>query len=66
MGILSYPQDIRDAILEVSQYPEIIVLLSKQSVFNEEVIEELSWNYPKMVQDAVQRYSDGIFLRLFM
>ena len=40
-GILLYPDDIRNSVLELTQYPELIALIKNKKVVNEKEFEKL-------------------------
>ncbi|MDD5218645.1 MAG: hypothetical protein PHN49_03760 [Candidatus Omnitrophica bacterium] len=54
-GILLYPDDIRNSVLEISQYPDLIVLLKNKKYLNEPEFEKLVQEKPAEVKDAIDK-----------
>jgi uncharacterized membrane protein YgcG len=54
-GILLYPDDIRNAVLEISQYPDVIVLIENKKVLNETEFENMLKAMPAELQSAVEQ-----------
>ena len=48
-GILLYPEDIQEALLEVSQHPELVVLMNQKTLLKEEAFKEKLGEYPAVV-----------------
>jgi len=57
-GILLYPDDIRDAVLELSQYPELITLIKNKKYLNEPEFEKLLKEKPAEIQAAIASLKD--------
>ncbi len=53
-GILLYPDDIRDSVLLLAQYPELVALIKNKKVLNEADFEKLLKEKPAEVQEAVK------------
>ncbi len=54
-GILLYPDEIRNAVLVISQYPDLVALIKHKKVLNEAEFEKLLKAQPAEAQDAVQK-----------
>lgn len=53
-GILLYPDDIRNSVLELAQYPELIALIKNKKVLNEKEFDKLLKENPAEVRDAIE------------
>ena len=53
-GILLYPDDIRNAVLVLSQYPDLIALLDNKKVLDEKEFDKLLKEQPAEVRDAIE------------
>lgn len=54
-GILLYPDDIRDSVLELSQYPDLVALIKNKKVLNESEFDRFLKTQPAEVQDAIAK-----------
>ncbi|MFA6600025.1 MAG: hypothetical protein WCU74_03290 [Candidatus Omnitrophota bacterium] len=54
-GILLYPDDIRNSVLELAQHPELIALIKNKSVLNEPEFDKLVQTKPAEVRDAIDK-----------
>ncbi len=54
-GILLYPDDIRNSVLELSQYPDLIALLKNEKYLNESEFEKLLKEKPAEVKGAIDK-----------
>jgi len=57
-GILLYPEDIQVALLELSQHPELVVLMNETKVVNEEKFKKKLEEYPEETQEASQKLKE--------
>lgn len=54
-GILLYPDDIRNSVLEVSQYPDLIVLLKNKEYVAQPQLDKYLSKMPRETKDAVNK-----------
>lgn len=52
-GILMYPDDIRNSVLEISQYPDLIVLLKNKEQVSQPELDKYVAKLPAETKDAV-------------
>ena len=54
-GVLLYPDDIRNAVLEISQYPDLIMMFKNKKYLNEPEFEKLLKEKPDETQKAIEQ-----------
>jgi len=57
-GVLLYPEDIRNALLELSQYPDLITLLANKKYLTQEELDKFLKAQPQEAKDAVEKLKD--------
>jgi len=59
-GILLYPEDIQGALLELSQHPELVVLINQNTLLKEEEFEKKLAEYPEETKEAIEKLEEYI------